>query len=457
VTDDEEGQVVAATWTQVKEHIETLFGFKRDEFLQVMMLPQDKFRELLTADSSKREEIFKTLFQTHLYERIEKELKERAKALEGEITNLEDQRQLILNQASAESEKDLQTKRETVTRRLREIKSKLDSLRHAEEQAQAALGRGREAANKLAETANAEAALDQIQSQRAIVDAKRALLERARRAATLLSVEKIWEQARRQAEEAQQKHSEAEREYAAAVQTQQQTESVRLKEEGREEERRTAQQNLDRLQVLRVKVEEADQAQSQAQIAQREYKSAERQYRQAKATKANLEEQLEQAQAALQRVEKETGQLQAIRLQAQEIAEVCRQREKMETLACDLVRALDQQTRLEGEAKRAQVALTQAQQRAQEIEEVWLKGQAAHLASTLQEGAACPVCGSTYHPHPARTAHRLYSEVELNDSRTLASQKEIAYDHLKEQVESFRLDIASLQAQKSQLEENLGS
>jgi exonuclease SbcC len=457
VTDNEEGQVIAATWAQVKEHVQSLFGFTRDEFLQVMMLPQDKFRELLTADSSKREEIFKTLFQTHLYERIEKELKERAKALEGEITNLEDRRQRILSQASAESEKDLQTKKETVTRRLHEIKSKLDGLHRAEEQAQAALDRGRDAENKLAETANAEAALGPIQSQRTAVDAKRALLERARRAATLLSVEKIWEQARRQVEEARQKHSEAEREYAAAAQTQQQTESVRLKEEGREEERRTAQQNLDRLQALRVKVEEADQAQSQAHIAQREYESAERQYRQAKAAKANLEEQLQQAQAALQRVEKETGQLQAIRLQVQEIAEACRQREKMETLARDLARALDQQTRLEGEAKRAQLVLTQAQQRAQEIEEAWLKGQAAHLASTLQEGTACPVCGSTHHPHPARTAHRLYSEVELNDSRTFATQKETAYDHLKEQDESCRRNNASLQAQKSQLEENLGS
>lgn len=100
--------------------------------------------------------------------------------------------------------------------------------------------------------------------------------------------------------------------------------------------------------------------------------------------------------------------------------------------------------------------MTQAQQRAQEIEEAWLKGQAAYLASTLQDGIACPVCGSTHHPQPARTAHRLYTEAELNESRAIATQRESAHNRLRQQVESHRLTVASLQAQKTQLEENLG-
>jgi exonuclease SbcC len=457
LTDDEEGQVIASKWRQVKEHIETLFGFKREEFLQVMMLPQDKFRELLTADSNKREEIFKALFQTHLYERIEEELKERAKALRNEIANLEDQRQLILNQASAESEKDLLAQEATVTRCLREIKSKLENLRRAEVQAQAALDRGREAANKLAETADAEASLVRIQSQRTMTDAKRALLARARQAAALIGVEKVWEQSKQQAEDARQKRSNAEEEHAAALQAQKQTEAERLREEGREEERKTAQQNLDQLQALRVKVEEAADAKNQANIAQREYESAEQRYGKAKTAKAKLEAQMKQAQDSLQRVEKETGQLQAIRLEAKEIASACTQREKLDTSARNLDTALKKKAKLEDDFKRAEQEFNQAQHRAQEIEDAWFKEQAAHLASTLQEGTACPVCGSMHHPHPARATHRLYSEAELNDSRALVTQRESAYDRLKQQIESDRLTVASLQAQKSQLEENLGS
>lgn len=329
VKDAEEGHPVATTWSQVKRYVENLFGFTRDEFLQVMMLPQDKFRELLMADSNKREEIFKMLFQTHFYEQIEEELKEQAKRLHSEIANLEGQHQLILNQAQVESEKTLRVRQEYITQRLHQIQSKLDQLSRAEEQAQATLDRGREVQNKLSETADAEAALAQIQSQTKAIDTKRTLLARARQAAALIGVEKLWEQARQQAEEARQKHANAEREYAVALQAQEQAEAVRLRKENREEERKVAQQNLDRLQALRVKVEEADQALSQAHIAQREYESAERQYKQAKSAKANLEEQLQQAQAALQRVEKETGQLQAIRFQVQEITEACRQREKM--------------------------------------------------------------------------------------------------------------------------------
>jgi exonuclease SbcC len=454
-TDDEEGEVIAATWRQVQEHIKTLFGFTRDEFLQVMMLPQDKFRELLTADSNKREEIFKMLFQTHLFERIEEELKEQAKGLHNEIANLEDQRQLVLNQASAESEKDLQTRRETVTQRLRQVESKLDDLHRAEEQAQAALACGREVESKLAETATAEAALARIQSQHTAVDAKRALLTRARQAAALIGAEKLWEQAKQQAEETRQKRANAEREYAAALQTQEQTEAARLREEGREEERKAAQQNLDRLQALRVKVEEAAAAKNQAYSAQREYESAEQQHQKAKATKAKLEEQLKQAQDAQQRIEKEIGQLQAISLQVQEIANACRQREKLDTSTRELDAALKQQAQLEEELKRAQQDLSQAQQHAKEIEEAWLKEQAAYLASTLQEGAACPVCGSTDHPQPARAIHRLYSEAELNDSRALVTQRESEHNRLKQQIEAHRLAVVALQTRKNQLEENL--
>ncbi len=411
---------------------------------------------MLVADSKKREEIFQTLFQTHVYEHIEQELKDRAKELHDEIASLESQRQLVLSQAQLAAETDLQSRQIEMTDHLRELESKLEVLHHAEKQAQAALDSGREAANKLAETANAEAALEQTQSQQIMIDAKRVLYAQARQAAELNGMEKIWEQAKYQADEARKRHSEVEREYAAALEVQKQTQATQLSEENREEERKAAQQNLDRLQVLRVRVEEAADAQSKAQIARRDCETAEQQHKKAKATKTKLEEQLNQAQGEQQRVEKEIRQLQAIRLQAQEIVNACRQREKTDGLAHDLASALSQQTELEANLGQAEQEFNQAQQRAHEIEEAWLKEQAAHLANTLQEGSACPVCGSTHHPQPARAAHRLYSEAELNDSRALVAQREAACDRLRQQVESQRLTVASSQAQEIQLEENLG-
>ena len=53
----EEGAVLASGWSKVTEAIVDLVGFRSDQFRQVIMLPQGKFRDLLDAGSRDREEI----------------------------------------------------------------------------------------------------------------------------------------------------------------------------------------------------------------------------------------------------------------------------------------------------------------------------------------------------------------------------------------------------------------
>ena len=55
---------VAKKVTEATSEIRRITGLSVDQFRQVMVLPQGKFRELLMADSRSREEIFSQLFQT---------------------------------------------------------------------------------------------------------------------------------------------------------------------------------------------------------------------------------------------------------------------------------------------------------------------------------------------------------------------------------------------------------
>ncbi|MGL5035506.1 MAG: AAA family ATPase, partial [Microcystaceae cyanobacterium] len=66
---------------EVDAKIQELLGLEADQFRQVMVLPQGKFRELLMANSKDRETIFSQLFQTQIYERIQDYLKEKAKGI----------------------------------------------------------------------------------------------------------------------------------------------------------------------------------------------------------------------------------------------------------------------------------------------------------------------------------------------------------------------------------------
>ena len=76
-----EGSVLASGWSRVTGEVENLIKFRSEQFRQVIMLPQGKFRDLLDAKSQEREEILEQLFPTAIYGQIQDALKERAKKI----------------------------------------------------------------------------------------------------------------------------------------------------------------------------------------------------------------------------------------------------------------------------------------------------------------------------------------------------------------------------------------
>ena len=96
---------VESGWRKVGEKVETLLGFKSEQFRQVIMLPQGKFFEFLKANSQKREEILQALFGTALYKRIEESLKESAHRVKVDAEKVSTQRRAG-GKRSTQSERD---------------------------------------------------------------------------------------------------------------------------------------------------------------------------------------------------------------------------------------------------------------------------------------------------------------------------------------------------------------
>jgi exonuclease SbcC len=69
----------------VDQVISGLLGYNAEQFRQVVMLPQRKFRDLLTADSDKRSSILRGLFDVGVFERFAGELKDLAGELEVDV------------------------------------------------------------------------------------------------------------------------------------------------------------------------------------------------------------------------------------------------------------------------------------------------------------------------------------------------------------------------------------
>ncbi|MFC8564065.1 AAA family ATPase, partial [Peribacillus frigoritolerans] len=64
-------KLLGANVREVEEKIKVLIGLDANQFRQILMIPQNEFRKLLTSDSKDKEQILQKLFHTELYKRIE--------------------------------------------------------------------------------------------------------------------------------------------------------------------------------------------------------------------------------------------------------------------------------------------------------------------------------------------------------------------------------------------------
>lgn len=90
IPQDHEAQLIASRKvTEVNDKIMELIGLDANQFKQIMMLPQNAFRELLTSKSYERQMILQKLFMTKKYQQFENRLKERTKELKTDLESVE--------------------------------------------------------------------------------------------------------------------------------------------------------------------------------------------------------------------------------------------------------------------------------------------------------------------------------------------------------------------------------
>lgn len=87
------GTKIISGVSDVNDSISSILGISYDQFRQIIMIPQGEFRELLTSDSQKREDILQKIFGTQSYRKIQEILKDMANLLRNEAENLKNRRE----------------------------------------------------------------------------------------------------------------------------------------------------------------------------------------------------------------------------------------------------------------------------------------------------------------------------------------------------------------------------
>ncbi len=357
---------------QVNECITDLLGLSYGQFRQVTMIAQGAFRDLLCTDPAEREIVLRKIFGTEELDNFAAELAKNAR-----------EAQEALDVARSEFE--------TCVNRLdRGIVEIHDPLQRT-----------------LSKPHPALAAKDCIDAARGIVDRQRdevSLAEKDRDDAREATVQARLELRKAEeagaaidaAEEAQRKLVRANahvKVYSKALDDASADYDERHRAlVAREEELTRALPRYDELERRHTALKEAKNR-SEDLLGQRKKREDER---------ARLEESIAQARVELSVAQDVSGKLEHAKALRDETA---RQVERAKEIAESLSRLAKDRTALitkAGEVDRAREEATRLRAEADELFSALIADDAAFVASSLETGKPCPVCGSIEHPSPAK-------------------------------------------------------
>lgn len=409
--------VLAEKVTPVRDALDGLLGYSADEFRQVVLLPQGRFRELLVAPPGIRKDILATLFRSALYRRIEEALARMTKEAEHAANRAETERATLLSEAGAPGIAEAAERAAALEEAACEAAATVAAASVRAATAERHLADAREVARLLTEAEAARRELSVLEAGIAENEARRGELDAARRAASLAADEarlaaataeatRDAEAARRKAEtaEAEERRLEAARAALADAPAR----------AARERAARTEASRLEALATQAGAIGEAEHAlavaAAQVDAARTVHASAEG----ALATAAERARTAEAAKAAAQdlsaRVEDRRAVVTLAEARARDAAELARAEREAERLETAHAGAASEHALASGMLEAARAALAEAERAAR------LHG-AATLAATLAPGSPCPVCGSLDHPAHARPGEGEAADIALPRAR----------------------------------------
>ncbi|MFJ8281462.1 AAA family ATPase [Streptomyces griseoviridis] len=392
---------------EIGEEITQLLGMSREQFCQVVLLPQGDFARFLRADAEARGRLLGRLFDTQRFADVEKRLADRRRSTEAQVREgdealLADAHRMQQAAGDAMELPDLKPgepglaeavltaaalARSTAREQLAIASSRLVAAESAQAAADHALADARELDRLQRRFAQARERAALLEERSPAYRDAQTRMERARKAEAVAPALELRDSAdtehRRAGRAEAQARAQLPARFADAGASGLAGAARRAAEElGGLESARRAEQRLAELAVERDRLDRQERADEDALQDADAWLSGWDERR------AALRAAVESAQQAATRAE----QLAVQREPARTRLAAARQRDR-----------LTREAREEGESVRAATddALT-ARAAWLDVKERRLNGIAAELAAQLADGAPCSVCGATEHPAPAR-------------------------------------------------------
>lgn len=428
--------------SQIDDKLRSLIGLTKEQFSQIVMLPQGEFQKLLTSETDNKEEILRRIFKTGLYKLLADQLNEKRKETQqlcAELVNIRDYHinnvrgalagregsglQQVFAQQHWNTYQVLEALDQEIgyyneQRQAMGQKLKDDTTKHQE--LTAAYHQGRSLNEQFQSLERKLAEHQELASQEEGVREKSVRLSLAEQAVHLQVYERQYAELGEELNRADRQLKSAVSELEQAEAALQEAKLALKREEAREGLREQTVRELERLQGILPMVRELADRQhrvsrlsGEAQQLQQRVKACSLELEARQIERGELAGQLKMLEDKLILLPDKSERLVLLREQARLLQDYLSLEEKSAA------------ERMEEEKHR--LVYEQAEQAVASAENRWLEGQAGLLARHLHQGEACPVCGSSEHPRRAVASSSVPEREELEHLRRDRSSAEKTY------------------------------
>jgi exonuclease SbcC len=421
---------------QVTKEVENILGITTEQFKQLVMIPQGEFKRLLNAKSDEKEDIFRKIFGTEIFQSIQNNIKEQANKLKRSIEQVERDRsnkirsficsevddglfrlinadkhniELIMNSFYEFIEVD-RDKGEKLEAKIEETRRLIDKI-----SSEKTLG---EANNKRFDNLEKnKGELDKLNQQVEEFKNKGIVVFRGKKALTAKRHEDKYTEKNNDIKKLKKEIEEIDKKIETYKESYKKSEKNFKDEQGKENEKSQLIKDIDENQRLKDKANIYEKNKGILETLDKKVKEIKDRIKVIRLTSFENDKKIELINNELEEIKKakeENGTL-AIK----QINE-SNKKDKLDRLRSDINLWINEN----GKHKKATENFKEIDQRFKVLkekfellEDSFRKNQAGILASNLQEGTSCPVCGSINHPSLAKLENSEITEEAVKVSK----------------------------------------
>ncbi|GEK29985.1 nuclease SbcCD subunit C [Kurthia zopfii] len=445
--------------------LEELIGLTKDQFKQIVMLPQGEFRKLLTSDSKNKEAILRKIFKTESFDQMTNRLKSKKTEAEKQMAAIQAEEQAFIQniqdtlplrqskvfevlaqeyKSSTQLIAGLQEEAEYYEELTTSQQALLDDQKRVVDQVQKEFNHAEQFNKELALYEQAKIEKTRLESKEEYIQGQRNQLTQAEKAEHIIPYEQTFRNQRMelvklqeqltaliaQSKEASQRFEEAKKEYDAFQKNmpQQQNDLDQLKDWNR---------------ILPFYAE-VTQLQKQLQLKTVDFEKMQK----------DIVNWTEQSKIIKSEIVILNDERKKLKLATEKFEEVYEQKSKVDQVVTRAQKAEAYKkdlSQIEELQKNAVILFEQAKVDYSELEKNWISSQAYILAEQLVDGEPCPVCGSKSH----EKMHDLTATVVTKEDLEAANEKR---QKSEKELHSFQAKIEQLHeliAQENQMIEEV--